>query len=256
MVRSSALCATRRTTAWCTTCCGPTPLSPTRCSPRLVDHWLCIPVVLAIVPFARLAAAVLCRYLLPLTFVCCVVGVGSGSIRDARRAGLWPFAARLSELWRGCHRPLPGAAPLPARLSGSPALSLPSSLLLLCPTFVRLIVAGPPQGHEAQKSGVGVSMRSRLTTIFSTSRDHFGSDVEATCGCVLVPARPSSSAAILSTQARTGARTHWRIDKQQRREGGKAACYGQRHICRARTLKGRARFCMRVSVIVCGLLTG
>ena len=51
---------------------------------------------------------------------------------------------------------------------------------------------GSTQGHEAQKSGVGVSMRSRLTTIFSTSRDHFGSDVEATCGCVLVLLQPSS----------------------------------------------------------------
>jgi hypothetical protein len=36
------------------------------------------------------------------------------------------------------------------------------------------------QGHEAQKSGVGVSKSSRLTTIFSTSRDHFPGEVPAT----------------------------------------------------------------------------
>jgi diadenosine tetraphosphatase ApaH/serine/threonine PP2A family protein phosphatase len=42
------------------------------------------------------------------------------------------------------------------------------------------------RGHEAQKSGVGVSKSARLTTIFSTSRDHFTSDIHATCGCVLV----------------------------------------------------------------------
>jgi diadenosine tetraphosphatase ApaH/serine/threonine PP2A family protein phosphatase len=42
------------------------------------------------------------------------------------------------------------------------------------------------RGHEAQKSGVGVSKSARLTTIFSTSRDHFPADVPATCGCVLV----------------------------------------------------------------------
>jgi hypothetical protein len=40
------------------------------------------------------------------------------------------------------------------------------------------------QGHEAQKSGVGVSKSSRLTTIFSTSRDHFPGDIPATvCMC-------------------------------------------------------------------------
>jgi hypothetical protein len=42
------------------------------------------------------------------------------------------------------------------------------------------------RGHEAQKSGVGVSKSARLTTIFSTSKDHFTSDISATCGCVLV----------------------------------------------------------------------
>lgn len=42
------------------------------------------------------------------------------------------------------------------------------------------------RGHEAQKSGVGVSKSARLTTIFSTSKDHFTSDIHATCGCVLV----------------------------------------------------------------------
>jgi hypothetical protein len=42
------------------------------------------------------------------------------------------------------------------------------------------------RGHEAQKSGVGVSKSARLTTIFSTSKDHFTSDITATCGCVLV----------------------------------------------------------------------
>ena len=42
------------------------------------------------------------------------------------------------------------------------------------------------RGHEAQKSGVGVSKSARLTTIFSTSKDHFTSDINATCGCVLV----------------------------------------------------------------------
>ncbi len=59
--------------------------------------------------------------------------------------------------------------------------------------------AAARQGHEAQKSGVGVSMRSRLTTIFSTSRDHFGPDVEATCGCVLV--RPPTTATIFRLRA-------------------------------------------------------
>lgn len=42
------------------------------------------------------------------------------------------------------------------------------------------------RGHEAQKAGVGVSKNSRLTTIFSTSKDHFRGDRTATCGCVLV----------------------------------------------------------------------
>mmetsp|Transcript_4386 Transcript_4386/g.12931 ORF Transcript_4386/g.12931 Transcript_4386/m.12931 type:complete len:417 (-) Transcript_4386:799-2049(-) len=42
------------------------------------------------------------------------------------------------------------------------------------------------RGHEAQKSGVGVSKNSRLTTIFSTSKDHFPPEISATCGCVLV----------------------------------------------------------------------
>jgi hypothetical protein len=42
------------------------------------------------------------------------------------------------------------------------------------------------RGHEAQKAGVGVSKNSRLTTIFSTSKDHFKGDRTATCGCVLV----------------------------------------------------------------------
>ncbi|EKX54380.1 hypothetical protein GUITHDRAFT_42844, partial [Guillardia theta CCMP2712] len=42
------------------------------------------------------------------------------------------------------------------------------------------------RGHEAQQSGVGVSKSARLTTIFSTSKDHFSADVTATCGCVLV----------------------------------------------------------------------
>mmetsp|Transcript_53897 Transcript_53897/g.131759 ORF Transcript_53897/g.131759 Transcript_53897/m.131759 type:complete len:651 (+) Transcript_53897:121-2073(+) len=42
------------------------------------------------------------------------------------------------------------------------------------------------RGHEAQQSGVGVSKSARLTTIFSTSRDHFAQDITATCGCVLV----------------------------------------------------------------------
>ena len=42
------------------------------------------------------------------------------------------------------------------------------------------------RGHEAQKSGVGVSKKERLTTIFSTSKDHFKGDRAATCGCVLV----------------------------------------------------------------------
>ncbi|EKX44927.1 hypothetical protein GUITHDRAFT_109343 [Guillardia theta CCMP2712] len=41
------------------------------------------------------------------------------------------------------------------------------------------------RGHEAQKSGVGVNRNARLTTIFSTSKDHF-QDNSATCGCVLV----------------------------------------------------------------------
>jgi len=42
------------------------------------------------------------------------------------------------------------------------------------------------RGHEAQKTGVGVSKANRLTTIFSTSKDHFQGDPAATCGCVLV----------------------------------------------------------------------
>lgn len=42
------------------------------------------------------------------------------------------------------------------------------------------------RGHEAQQSGVGVSKSARLTTIFSTSKDHFAGDITATCGCVLV----------------------------------------------------------------------
>jgi len=42
------------------------------------------------------------------------------------------------------------------------------------------------RGHEAQKMGVGVSKGNRLTTIFSTSKDHFQGDPTATCGCVLV----------------------------------------------------------------------
>ena len=42
------------------------------------------------------------------------------------------------------------------------------------------------RGHEAQQSGVGVSKGARLTTIFSTSKDHFGADIVSTCGCVLV----------------------------------------------------------------------
>eukprot|EP00961_Rhodomonas_salina_P173626 2341618-Rhodomonas_salina.1 len=42
------------------------------------------------------------------------------------------------------------------------------------------------RGHEAQQSGVGVSKGARLTTIFSTSKDHFSGDVASTCGCVLV----------------------------------------------------------------------
>jgi len=33
---------------------------------------------------------------------------------------------------------------------------------------------------------VGVSKNARLTTIFSTSKDHFKGDLSATCGCVLV----------------------------------------------------------------------
>ena len=42
------------------------------------------------------------------------------------------------------------------------------------------------RGHEAQQSGVGVSKSARLTTIFSTSQDHFAGNIVATCGCVLV----------------------------------------------------------------------
>ena len=42
------------------------------------------------------------------------------------------------------------------------------------------------RGHEAQQSGVGVSKSARLTTIFSTSKDHFAGEITATCGCVLV----------------------------------------------------------------------
>ena len=42
------------------------------------------------------------------------------------------------------------------------------------------------RGHEAQQSGVGVSKSARLTTIFSTSKDHFAGEIVATCGCVLV----------------------------------------------------------------------
>ncbi|KAJ1473269.1 Metallo-dependent phosphatase-like protein, partial [Baffinella frigidus] len=42
------------------------------------------------------------------------------------------------------------------------------------------------RGHEAQQSGIGVSKNSQLTTIFSTSKDHFSGDITSTCGCVLV----------------------------------------------------------------------
>jgi len=42
------------------------------------------------------------------------------------------------------------------------------------------------RGHEAQQSGIGVSKNSLLTTIFSTSKDHFAGDITSTCGCVLV----------------------------------------------------------------------
>jgi len=42
------------------------------------------------------------------------------------------------------------------------------------------------RGHEAQKSGVGVNTDSRITTIFSTSSDHFPGEIRASCGSVLV----------------------------------------------------------------------
>ncbi len=43
-------------------------------------------------------------------------------------------------------------------------------------------------GMQAQASGIAVSKSGRVFTIFSTSSDHFHTDVgiPVTCGCVLV----------------------------------------------------------------------
>jgi hypothetical protein len=89
----------------------------------------------------------------------------------------------------------------PARLPGPRACAAPvlrcarAGLLRERETLgaESLLTPARAQGHEAKRTGVEAGMRSRLTTIFSTSRDHFASDVEATCGCVLVPPPPRPS---------------------------------------------------------------